>query len=188
MAAATAARSTHDLVYAAIIAALAAIIGGIIGGAIPGYFMLRAEDKRQAHARDMAIEARQDGVERERRAVMGSARALYEFFDRFGMILEVTGTQKRWWSDKIDATLQPPSLDEQTAVLGQLTPSEAGVVTTTMRVIQLLRTQHGVPIEPGGVSGEGAPLDEDSIGHVKAGRTAAKDAANALRRVAEISD
>jgi hypothetical protein len=61
-------RSTHDVLYAAIIAASAAIVGGIVGGTIPGIFMLRAEDKRHKNA-----------IELERRAVIGTARALREF-------------------------------------------------------------------------------------------------------------
>jgi hypothetical protein len=185
LAAAAAQRSTHDVVYAAIIAASAAIVGGIIGGTIPGYFMLKAEGKRQAHARDMAADARRDEVERERRAVIGTARALYEFFDRIGMIFEVTLTQGRWWSDKIDATLQPPSLDDQRVVLGQLTLAEAGVVATSMRAIEMLRGQRGSMMEAGTESGEGAALGEVATRQVKSGRQAAQDATNALRRVAE---
>jgi hypothetical protein len=41
--AATVQRSTHDVLYAAIIARSAAIVGGVIGGAIPGYFTLKAQ-------------------------------------------------------------------------------------------------------------------------------------------------
>lgn len=177
--AAAAPPTTHDVLYAALIAALAAIVGGIIGGSIPGYFMLKAEDKRQAHARDMAARARQDDAERERRAVLGAARALYEFFDRVGMMFKVTDNLERWWSDAIDATLQPPSLDDQKAVLGQLTSYEAAVVTTSMRAIEMLRTQRGL---------EGALLDEVDASQVKAGRKAAQDAAGAVRGVAELPD
>ena len=111
MAAAAGERSTHDVVYAAIIAASAAIVGGIIGGSIPGYFMLKAEDKRHAHAREIANEAREDERERERRAVIGTARAMYEFFDRLAMIFSVALENDYWWSDAVDVTLQPPSLD-----------------------------------------------------------------------------
>jgi len=173
MAAATAERSTDDVVYAAIIAASAAIIGGIIGGSIPGYFMLKAEDKRHAHAREIANQAREDEMERERRAVLGTARALYEFFERVGAMFGVALETQRWWSDELDATLQPPSLDDQKAVLGQLTSYEAGVFTTTMRAIELLRTTRVG-------SGE---VDTDQL---ESGRTAAQNAARFLRRVADL--
>lgn len=173
MAAAAAARSTHDVVYAAIIAASAAIVGGIIGGSIPGYFMLKAEDKRHAHAREMANQASRDEREREHRAVIGTARALYEFFERVGAMCGVALKTQHWWSDELDATLQLPSLDDQKVVLGQLTSHEAGVFTTTMRAIQLLRTAR---VQFGDVATD----------QLESGRTAAQDAARSLRRVADL--
>jgi hypothetical protein len=171
MAAAAAERSTHDVVYTAIIAAAAAIVGGIVGGSIPGYFMLKAEDKRRAHAREMANQAREDEREREHRAVIGTARALYEFFERVGAMFGVALETQRWWSDELDATLQPPSLDDQKVVLGQLTSYEAGVFTTTMRAIELLRTTR-------------VRFGEVATDQLESGRTAAQDAARFLRRVA----
>ncbi|MEA2406949.1 MAG: hypothetical protein QOE69_1068 [Thermoleophilaceae bacterium] len=183
MAAVAAERSTHDIVYAAVIAALAAIVGGIIGGSIPGYFMLKAEDKRQAHAREIADKAREDEIERERRAVIGTARAMYEFFDRVGMMFGVALQTDYWWSDEIDVTLQPPSLDDQNAVLRQLTSSEAGVVTTTVRVIELLRATRDITSELGP---EGPTLGEVARAQLTDGRTAAQQAASSLRRVAEL--
>jgi hypothetical protein len=173
MAAAAAARSTHDVVYAAIIAASAAIVGGIIGGSIPGYFMLKAEDKRHAHAREMANQAREDEREREHRAVIGTARALYEFFERVGAMCGVALETQHWWSDELDAILQLPSFDDQKVVLGQLTSYEAGVFTTTMRAIELLRTTR-------------VSSGEVATDHLESGRTAAQDAARWLRRVAEL--
>jgi len=186
MAAAVAPPSTHDIVYAAIIAASAAIVGGIIGGSIPGRFMLKAEDKRQAHAREMANQAREDERERERRAVIGAARAWNEWFGRVDLMLGVALEYERWWSNEIDATLQPPSFDDQKAILGQLTSSEAGVVTTSMRAIEfLLNTTRGM-VERNSASLEPRSLDETALAQFKSGRTAAQDAARALRRVAEL--
>lgn len=183
MAAAAAQRSTHDVVYAAIIAASAAIVGGIIGGSIPGYFMLKAEDKRHAHARKMADHAREDEMERERRAVIGTARAMYEFFDRVGMMFGVALENDYWWSNEIDVALQPPSLDDQKAVLGQLTSSEAAVIATTMRVIELLRTTRDITSELGP---EGPTLSDVVKAQLTSARTAAQQAASCLLRVGEL--
>ncbi len=183
-AAAAGERSTHDVLYAAMIAALAAIGGGIIGGTIPGYFMLKAEDKRHAHARESANQARDDERERERRAVIGTARALHEFFERLPPIFTVALEGRHWWADDLDATIQPPSLNDQKAVLGQLTSEEAGVVATTMRALELLRTQRALAIE---VAGPLAPLEEDAMTRLEKGRTIAEHASRSLRRVAELT-
>jgi hypothetical protein len=183
IAAVAAQRSTHDVVYAAVFAALAAILGGIIGGSIPGYFMLKAEDKRHAHAREMADQAHEDEMERERRAVIGTARAMYEFFDRVGMMFGVALENDYWWSNEIDVTLQPPSLDDQKAVLGQLHSSEAGVVTTTVRVIEFLRATRDITSELGP---EGPTLGDVTTAQLTSGRTAAQQAASSLRRVADL--
>jgi hypothetical protein len=113
MAAVAAQGSTQNVVSAAIIAASAAIVGGMIGGSIPGYFMLKAEEKRHAHTREMADRAREDEMERDRRAVIGTARAMYEFFDRVGMMYGVALDNDYWWSNEVDVALQPPSLDDQ---------------------------------------------------------------------------
>jgi hypothetical protein len=110
-------RAMHGVLYAAIIAAAAAIVGGIIGGAVPGYFMLKAEDRRYVHA-----------MELERRAVIGTARALSEFFARVDTLNEVALKNGRWWGDELDRKVQPLWLTDQKAVLGQLTPEEAGLV------------------------------------------------------------
>jgi hypothetical protein len=187
MTAAAAGRSTHDVVYAAIIAASAAIIGGIIGGSIPGFFMLKAEDKRHAHMRVMANQARDEERQREHRAVIGTARALYEFYERVNSIFEVALETAKWWPDELDATIQPPSLDDQKAVLGQLTSEEAGVVASTTRVIELVRTRRGLEMEyePVGPSGL-PPLTEVATAQLETGRTAAQDAARFLRRVADL--
>jgi hypothetical protein len=174
-------RTTHDVLYAAIIAASAAIVGGIIGGSIPGFFMLKAEDKRQAHAREMANQAREDERERESRAVLGAARALYEFFERVNAMFGVGLNTQRWWTDELDATLQPPAFDDQKAVLGQLTSSEFGVVATTMRLIELLRTTRAWAMEH-----DTQQLSETAMAQLEGGRTAAQDAVASLRRVAEL--
>jgi hypothetical protein len=186
IAAAAAQRSPHDVVYAAIIAASAAIIGGIVGGSIPGYFMLKAEDKRQAHAHEMANQARDDEREREHRAVIGAARALNEWFGRVDMMLGVALEAEQWWSNEIDATLEPPSFDDQKAILGQLTSSEAGAVATSMRAIELLLNTTRGMVERNSASPEPRSLDETALAQFNFGRTAAQDAARALRRVAEL--
>lgn len=175
--------AAHDVLYAAIIAGSSAIVGGFIGGWITGHFMIKAEDKRQAHARAMADQAREDELERERRAVIGTARAMYEFFDRVGMMFGVAVENDYWWSDAIDATLQPPPLDDQQAVLGHLTSVEAAVVATTMRSVEMLRTTRDItsPLGP-----EGPTLGKASTDHLTAGQTAAQEAAQALRRVADL--
>lgn len=179
-------RSPRDVVYAAIIAASAAIVGGIVGGSIPGYFMLKAENKRHAHAREMANQARDDERERERRAVIDTARALNEWFGRVDLMLGVSLQHERWWSNELDATLQPPSFDDQKAVLGQLTSSEAAVVATAIRAIEfLLNTTRGM-VERNSASPEPRSLDETALAQFKSGRTAAQDGALALRRVAEL--
>lgn len=183
MAAQAAERSTHDVV----IAASAAIVGGLIGGSIPGYFMLKAEDKRHAHARAMAQQAREDESERERRAVIGAARALHEFFERVDMVCRVALETQMWWPDKLDTTLQPPSLDDQKAVLGQLTSLEAGVIASTMRAIELVRAKRDLEMEDEALRAEGLPRLRD--GHpddLKTGRTAAQGAARSLRRAADL--
>ena len=185
MVAIAAERSTQDVVYAAIIAGSAAIVGGIIGGSIPGYFTLKAEDKRHAHAREIADQAREDEKERERRAVIGSARAMFEFFERVGMMFGVAVENDSWWSNEIDATLQPPSLDDQKAVLGQLTSSEAGVVTTTVRVIEMLRATRDITSELGP---EGPTLGDVVRAQLRDGQAAAQLGARCLRRVAELPD
>jgi hypothetical protein len=182
MAAEAAQRSTHDVVYAAIIAASAAIVGGIIGGSIPGHFMLKAEDKRHANALAIANQARDDERERERRAIIGAARALHEFFERLGVIVGVSLETRRWWTNELDATLQPPPFDDQKAVLGQLTSHEALVVSTTMRAIELLRTLRGMQME----DDPSRLLDEAATATVESGRTAAQDGARFLRRVADL--
>ena len=157
-----------------------------IGGSIPGRFMLKAEDKRQAHAREMANQAREGQRERERRTVVGAARAWNEWFGRVDLMLGVALEYERWWSNEIDATLQPPSIDDQKAILGQLTSSEAGVVATSMRAIEfLLNTTRGM-VERNSASPEPRSLDETALAQFKSGRTTAQDAARALRRVAEL--
>lgn len=176
-------RSTHDVVYAAIIAASAAIVGGIIGGSIPGYFMLKAEDKRHAHERELADQARHEERGRERRAVVGTARALNEFFERLPSILTIALEGQHWWADDLERTIQPPSLDDQKAVLGQLTSEEAWVISTSMRALELLRTQRALAIE---TSGPLAPIDGDMIDRLERGRTIAQDASRCLRRMAEL--
>jgi hypothetical protein len=183
MAAVAAQGSTQDVVYAAIIAASAAIGGGMIGGSIPGYFMLKAEEKRHAHTREMADRACEDEMARDRRAVIGTARAMYEFFDRVGMMSGVALDNDYWWSNEVDVALQPPSLDNQQAVLGQLTPYEAGVVATTIRLTELLRATRDITSTLGP---EGPTLGDVVPAQLISARTAAQQAASSLRRVAEI--
>jgi hypothetical protein len=186
MAVAASQRSTHDVVYAAIIAASAAIVGGIIGGAIPGYFMLKAEDKRHAHTREMADQAREDEREREHRAILGTARAFVEFFERIDSIFSVALETQHWWHNDLAATIGPPALDDQKAVLGQLTSHEAGVVASVMRLIELLAAHRLLAnAQEPELSGM-APLDEAARGNLENGRTAAQSGARFLRRVADL--
>jgi hypothetical protein len=101
-------------------------------------------------------------------------------------MLAVSLEHERWWSNEIDATLQAPSFEDQKAVLGQLTSSEAGVIATSMRAIEfLLNTTRGM-VERNSASPEPRSLDETALTQFKSGRTAAQDAARALRRVAEL--
>jgi hypothetical protein len=180
-------RTTHDVLYAAIIAASAAIVGGVIGGSIPGFFMLKAEDKRQAHEREVANQARQDERERERRAVIGTARALNDFFGRIDIVFRVALETEKWWPDELDATIQPPPFDDQKAVLGQLTSDEAGVVASTTRLIELVRTRRGLAMEYEATEQSGLPpLDDVGTAQIEDGRKAALDAARFLRRLAEL--
>jgi hypothetical protein len=176
-------RSTHDVLYAAIIAASAAIVGGLIGGSIPGYFMLKAEDKRHKHARQLAEEARDDERERERRAVVGTARALSEFFERIPIIFTVGLNGGHWWSDTLDGTILPPSLEDQKAVFGQLTSGEATLVASCMRALELIRTERSTAIE---FHGPTAPLDDDNKRHLQSGCDLAQSASRSLGRVAEL--
>jgi|GEM_PF-3830562 len=175
-------RSTHDVLWAALIAALAAIVGGIIGGAIPGYFTLKAEDKRHAHALELARQAREDERERERRAVVGTARAFSEFFARVDTIYGVALKGGRWWGDDLDATIQPPSLDDQKAVLGQLLSYEAGVIASSMRLIEFLRAHREV------TRADSEDLRAVDKEHLEGGRRVVKDAITYLRRVAELPE
>lgn len=181
-------RNDHraTLPSAEIIAASAAIVGGIAGGSIPGYFMLKVENKRHAHAREMANQARDDDRERERRAVIGTARALHEWFGRVDLMLGVSLQTERWWSNEIDVTLQPPSFDDQKAVLGHLPSYEAGVVATSMRAIELLLNTTPGMVARNSAGPEPRSLDETALAQFKSGQTAAQDGALALRSVAEL--
>jgi hypothetical protein len=188
IAAATAAeRSTHDVLYAAIIAASAAIVGGVIGGAIPGFFMLKAEDKRHANARELADQARQDETERERRAVIGAARAWFEFFERVDSLFELALKTQQWWLDELDETLRPLSPNDEKAVLGQLSSDEAASVTGTMRIIEDLRIIRAIR-RSASPNSQTLPLEERERGDVEDSRSILKWAARSLRRVAELPE
>jgi hypothetical protein len=119
--AAAAQRSTRDVLYAAIIAGVAAIIGALVGAASTGIITFKAESKRQAHALKMAEEARKDERERERRAVVGTARALFDYFQRVEQILTLSKRDKAWWDLGLNQMINPPLFDDLKAVLGQLT-------------------------------------------------------------------
>ncbi len=69
------------------------------------------------------------------------------------------------------------------AVLGQLTSHEAAVVTTTMRVMEWLRTTRDTMSELGP---DGPTLGKVAMAHLESARTAAQDAARSLSRVAEV--
>lgn len=155
-------------VSTAIIAAAAAIIGGIIGGAIPGYFMLKAEDKRNAHE-----------IELERRAVIGTARALSEFFARVDDLYARALETGRWWGDEFDRKAQPLALEDQKAVLGQLTPDEAEVIASSMRSIVFMRARREV------ARGD-SKLRTDDRAQLESGRKVGQEAARCMRRVAEL--
>ena len=156
------------------------------GGSIPGYFMLKVENKLHAHAREMANQARDDDRERERRAVIGTARALHEWFGRVDLMLGVSLQTERWWSNESDVTLQPPSFDDQKAVLGHLPSYEAGVVATSMRAIELLLNTTPGMVARNSAGPEPRSLDETALAQFKSGQTAAQDGALALRSVAEL--
>jgi hypothetical protein len=160
-------RAMHDVLYAAIIAAAAAIVGGIIGGAIPGYFMLKAEDKRYAHA-----------MELERRAVIGTARALSEFFARVDTLYAVALETGQWWGDELDRKVQPLSLADQKAVYGQLTSDDAEVIASSMRQIVFMRARR----EAAGSE----KLSTADIAKLESGRQVARNAAEHMLGVAKL--
>ena len=157
----------HDVLYAAIIAAAAAIVGGIIGGAIPGYFMLRAEDKRYAHAKDS-----------ERRAVIGTARALSEFFARVDTLYAGALENGRWWGDELDRKVQPLSLEDQKAVYGQLASDDAEVIASSMRQIVFMRARREVA--------RSGKLSTTDRARLESGRKVAQAAAEHMLAVAEL--
>ena len=165
-AAMVAAAAKHDVLYAAIIGAAAAIVGGIIGGAIPGYFMLKAEDKRNAHA-----------MELERRAVIGTARALSEFFARVDTLYAGALENGRWWGDELDRKVLPLALEDQKAVYGQLTPDAAEVIASSMRTIVFMRARRE--------AARSEKLSTIDRAKLESGRKVAQEAAESMRVVAE---
>jgi hypothetical protein len=80
--------------------------------------------------------------------------------------------------DELDPTIQPPSLDDQKAVLGQLTSYEAWVVASSTRVIEFVRTRCGMEMaspDDAGLSGL-APVSEVGAAQLESARPAAKEA------------
>jgi Acetyltransferase (GNAT) domain len=164
-------RSTHDVLYAAIIGASAAIVGGIVGGTIPGIFMLRVEDKRNRNA-----------IELERRAVIGTARALREFFERVDDLYQDALVSGQWWSDELDAKALPLSLEDQKAVYGQLRQDEAQTIASSLRLIVFVRARRQAAI----AGGASKSLQAADKAQLESGRHIAQLAAECIRRVADL--
>jgi len=142
-----------------VIPAAAGIIGALVGGAVTGWVTLRAERIRQEHERALEHERELTSRRAEVRHVLGAARSLQAQLHEAAAHISLYARDKRWWSDRLAARLEPSAMEEQTAVLGVLSQTEWRAVYGGLSALWNIEAQRQVGLRLQELDPVGATAD-----------------------------